>query len=228
MSFSRSAELTGERPLSRDRSPAARGTNRRTSSGPVVLEACRCCPRETASISHPCAASATSRQPTFRGTGARGHRARRPGPGPVTAARPTATQAGSGTPPGSPPGSSGVVSIGAGGSGSGAPGRSSDGSSGTGSFGSISRSGSGSGATMREVNQRVVAVARLRGSPRIPHPPGPPEGAPAGSADRGTMSIAGADRGRVRAPRPAPALAAPPGRRAGPGPFRRARSPLGS
>jgi hypothetical protein len=58
-------------------------------------------------------------------------------------------QAGSCTPPGSPPGSSGVGSIGAGGSGSGASGSSSAGSSGTGSLGSISRSGSGNGSTMR-------------------------------------------------------------------------------
>jgi GAF domain-containing protein len=60
-----------------------------------------------------------------------------------------AAQAGSGTPPGSPPGSSGVASIGGGGSGSGASGSSSAGSSGTGWSGSISGSGSGSGETMR-------------------------------------------------------------------------------
>ncbi|WP_369134024.1 hypothetical protein [Modestobacter sp. I12A-02662] len=59
-----------------------------------------------------------------------------------------ADQAGSGTPPGSPPGSSGVDSIGGGGSGSAASGSSSAASSGTGRSGSISGSGSGSGATM--------------------------------------------------------------------------------
>jgi hypothetical protein len=70
------------------------------------------------------------------------------------------TQAGSGTPPGSPPGSSGVASIGGGGRGSGASGSSSAGSLGTGSYGSIG-SGSGSGATMgvskpaRRANCRV-------------------------------------------------------------------------
>ncbi len=61
----------------------------------------------------------------------------------------SAGQAGSGTPPGSPPGSSGVASIGGGGSGSAAPGSSSAASSGTGWSGSISGSGSGSGVTMR-------------------------------------------------------------------------------
>lgn len=61
-----------------------------------------------------------------------------PGPG----------QAGSGTPPASPPGSSGVASIGGGGSVSGAPGSSSAASSGTGWSGSMIGSGSGSGATM--------------------------------------------------------------------------------
>ncbi|WP_222262967.1 hypothetical protein [Modestobacter marinus] len=60
-----------------------------------------------------------------------------------------AAQAGSGTPPGSPPGSSGVDSIGGGGSGSAASGSSSAASSGTGWSGSISGPGSGSGVTMR-------------------------------------------------------------------------------
>ena len=59
-----------------------------------------------------------------------------------------------GTPPGSPPGSSGVGSTGAGGSGSGASGSSSPGSSGTGWSGSISGSGSGRGETMGTVKQR--------------------------------------------------------------------------
>jgi hypothetical protein len=59
-----------------------------------------------------------------------------------------ADQAGSGTPPGSPPGSSGVASTGGGGSGSAASGSSSAASSGTGWSGSIAGSGSGSGVTM--------------------------------------------------------------------------------
>jgi MFS family permease len=67
-------------------------------------------------------------------------------------------QAGSGTPPGSPPGSSGVGSMGGGGRGSGASGSSSPGSSGTGSSGSMSGSGSGSGETMGAVNQRPGVV----------------------------------------------------------------------
>jgi hypothetical protein len=62
-------------------------------------------------------------------------------------------QAGSGTPPVSPPGSSGVASIGAGGSGSGASGSSSAGSSGTGSLGSMIGSGSGGVGVMPRVNQ---------------------------------------------------------------------------
>jgi MFS family permease len=67
-------------------------------------------------------------------------------------------QAGSGTPPGSPPGSSGVGSIGGGGSVSGVSGSSSPGSSGAGSSGSMSGSGSGSGETMGAVNQRPGVV----------------------------------------------------------------------
>ena len=67
-------------------------------------------------------------------------------------------QAGSGTPPGSPPGSSGVGSMGGGGRGSGASGSSSPGSSGTGWSGSRSGSGSGSGETMGAVNQRPGVV----------------------------------------------------------------------
>ncbi len=59
----------------------------------------------------------------------------------------------SGTPPGSPPGSSGVASIGAGGSGCAASGSSSAGSSGTGWLESITGSGSGKGATMEQVNR---------------------------------------------------------------------------
>ena len=62
-------------------------------------------------------------------------------------------QAGSGTPPGSPPGSSGVASTGAGGRVSGAPGSNSPGSSGTGSFGLMTGSGSGVGAPMGTVKQ---------------------------------------------------------------------------
>src|SRR5215218_7493351 len=79
--------------------------------------------------------------------------------------RPRVGQAGSGTPPGSPPGSSGVASIGGGGSGSGASGSSSPASSGTGSSGSICGSGSGIGSTMRRVNQgRTPETRPARGS----------------------------------------------------------------
>lgn len=69
-------------------------------------------------------------------------------------------QAGSGTPPGSPPGSSGVGSIGGGGSGSGASGSSSPGSSGTGASGSMFGLGSGIGATMERVNQREARTGQ--------------------------------------------------------------------
>lgn len=80
------------------------------------------------------------------------------------AARRSAGQAGLGTPPGSPPGSSGVASMGAGGRGSGASGSSSAGSSGTGSSGSISRPDPGSGSTMCRVNQRALPTAGPRGA----------------------------------------------------------------
>src|SRR4051812_41562781 len=69
-------------------------------------------------------------------------------------------QAGSGTPPGSPPGSSGVGSMGAGGRGSGASGNSSPGSSGTGAVGSMLGSGAGSDAPMGSVNQQVVPTGQ--------------------------------------------------------------------
>jgi hypothetical protein len=82
-------------------------------------------------------------------------------------------QAGSGTPPGSPPGSSGVGSMGAGGSGSGASGSSSPRSSGTGASGSIFGSGSGSDAPMGWSISRTSPQASTASTPsaiRDPHP----------------------------------------------------------
>jgi len=76
-------------------------------------------------------------------------------PRPLVADR---SQAGSGTPPVSPPGSSGVASIGGGGSGSGASGSSSAGSSGTGSSGLMIGSGSGGGVLMPRVKHRRTAT----------------------------------------------------------------------
>lgn len=80
------------------------------------------------------------------------------------------SQAGSGTPPGSPPGSSGVASIGGGGSGSGASGSSSAGSSGTGSSGLMTGSGSGSGSLMPRVNQQSRWPARCETAAIMPQP----------------------------------------------------------
>ena len=72
------------------------------------------------------------------------------------------SQAGSGTPPGSPPGSSGVASIGGGGSGSGASVSSSAGSSGTGSSGLMIGSGSGGGSLMPRVNQHIPMAEQIQ------------------------------------------------------------------